>query len=422
MHEIPRKKVGRGERFVRAVIVIVILACAGAGAVQIVRSAPTVKKKERRITVPLVEVRPVEEVSVRETVEVMGEIVPARKVSLSARVAGQVEYLPESFTPGGLFRKGEVLLRLDDEDPKLSLRQAQAKMASAEADLELEMGRQDVAREELRILGSGQTGDPGSSLALRGPQLAQAEAALAEARADLDKARLDLERTTVRAPFNAIILDTSVNIGSMVSAQSAVATLAGTDEFWIRASVPVTRLDALEFPSDDKPGSRVMVRTRTGDTREGRVLRLLGELTETGSMAHVLVTVPDPLGLERGNSPLLMGDLVSLRMEGRDAGKMVALPVSLLRDNATVWVAQDGKLRIRSVDIAWRERETVYLKGGLLPGEKVVSSALVSPADGTAIRVKGEPSDTGDAAEGASAGKPGAGKGAGRGASGGSNG
>ena len=52
--------------------------------------------------------------------------------------------------------------------------------------------------------------------ALRRPQKRQAQAAVDAAENRLALARLDLERTVVHAPFNALVLDESVEIGQLV--------------------------------------------------------------------------------------------------------------------------------------------------------------------------------------------------------------
>ena len=62
-----------------------------------------------------------------------------------------------------------------------------------------------------------QTSEIGRELALRIPHRQKMEAALEAARSRLKEAELSLERTTIRAPFNALVQNESVDLGQLVS-------------------------------------------------------------------------------------------------------------------------------------------------------------------------------------------------------------
>ena len=191
-------------------------------------------------------------------------MVPARQITLRARVSGHIAALAANFTPGGLLKKGQDALDLDPEDYRLAVRQAESTLAEAQAALDLEMGQQRVAKAQLDMLAEASEALEGdTSLALREPQLAQARAAVANAAAALDQARLNLERTRVRAPFNALVTARSVDVGSEIGTSDTLATLVGTDEYWVQAAVPLDKLRWLEFAHGGGQGSPVAVIARS---------------------------------------------------------------------------------------------------------------------------------------------------------------
>ena len=94
------------------------------------------------------------------------------------------------------------------------------RLPKAEADLRVEFGRQRVALKEYELLGE-KVSDEERDLMLRVPQLESSMASLNEVKTRLEQARLDLERTTVKAPFNAILITREVNLGTSVTPSTA---------------------------------------------------------------------------------------------------------------------------------------------------------------------------------------------------------
>jgi RND family efflux transporter MFP subunit len=251
-----------------------------------------------------------------------------------------------------------------------------------------------VAKREWELLkGSKPANAIDVELALRKPHLEKARADLAAAEADLDQANLDLARTKISAPFNAIIRTKSVEKGSYVSAQEQLAELVCTDEYWIQASIPVDRLKWISIPKNaGEKGAKVRISYRNGFELAGTVIKLMGDLETEGRMARVMVYVKDPLGLktpDRDRPPLIIGEYVSLEIEGRQLENIYAIPRAALRDNASIWIAKDdGKLEIHDVNTVWRDAQTVLVRDGLNPGDRLVISNIPAPVDGMSIKVQ----------------------------------
>jgi hypothetical protein len=123
---------------------------------------------------------------------------------------------------------------------------------------------------------------------------------------------------------------------------------------------------------------------------DGRVSRLRTDLEAQGRMARALVTVRDPLGLESPSTkrvPLLIGSYVHVDIQGRELDDVAAIPRSALRDGQRVWLMGDrDKLVFRNVEIVWRDRDTVFIGGGLTAGERIVMSDIAAPVEGMALR------------------------------------
>ncbi len=336
------------------------------------------------------------------TVRGMGTVIPARKVVLQAEVSGRViEQVPE-LVPGGRLAAGETVLRIDPRDYRFALAQKQAQLEKARLDLAVEEGRRRVALKEWESLKKGMKGaSPDKALVLREPYIRNARAALEAASSGVEKARLDLERTNVKAPFNALVLSENTEVGQLVTPQTQLAVLAGTDTFWVQTALPVESLRWIEFPppgKDTGPSAKVIQLLGEGKRilREGKVLRLLGDLEAQGRMARVLVAVEDPLLLhgsgEGERLPLLLGSYVRVEIRGKEVDGVFVLPRTALHDGDKVWVmGEDDRLEIRPVSVLFRERKRVLIDGGLREGERIVVSPIPIPAPGLKLKTQVEP-------------------------------
>jgi RND family efflux transporter MFP subunit len=329
----------------------------------------------------------------RVVVRAMGTVIPAREIVLKSRVSGEVTSIHPGFTPGGFLEKGSEILRIESEDYTLALARKKSAVADAEYALKLEQGYQDVAKREWELLNTGKPVDErDAELALRKPHLEKAKADLKAALAELQQAELDLSRTSIDAPFNATVRTKTVDVGSQVSPQDPLAELVGTDEYWIQASIPTERLSWISIPRNpNETGSRVRVVYRDSYERAGIVIKLLADLETEGRMARVLIMVRDPLGLQaRGKKqpPLLIGEYVRVEIEGRQLKGVYRIPRTALRDDARIWIAAgQGKLEIRTVQTLWRDAQTVLLREGLQPEERLIVSDLPTPVQGMPLQI-----------------------------------
>ena len=376
-----------------SLIVFLLLTLGAGGLWWFMATKKTAKRTPPPVSSPMVTTIPAVSGTVELAVKALGTVKAAQQTAIRARVSGTVEELGTHFDSGGLVKEGEVLLRLDEEDYKNTLKQKESALAKAKADYDLEMGQQKVARTEVKQLGKLMPESvKDSSLALRVPHLAQAKATVQAAEAEARQAKVNLERTTIVAPYNALVVERNVSLGSQASTSDTLATLASTDEYRVEAAIPLDRLLSLGLAKYE--GIPAHVVTSTGQQREGVVLRTLGALDSTTRMGRVLVSIPDPLGLKNNAPPLMIGDHVKVELKAGQLEDVVTLPRSALRGGERVWVAvPEGngyKLDIRPVNAAWRDTEIAYIDKGLKPGELIVTSTIGAPVQGMSIRLASE--------------------------------
>ncbi len=377
-------------------VVFSVVACAGilaasvGAVVWINRTEPVAQTiNAKRKSAALVETITVQRGTYRPRIAVLGTVQAAHEVELSPRVSGQVLELAPEFVPGGMVRKGTVLLRVDPADFENALLISKSELEQAHASLDIESGRQSLAKKELEML-EGTIQSTNRSLVLRQPQIASIRAEVKAAEAAVQRAELNLERTRVLAPFDAQILTRSVNVGSQVSPGDELGRLVGVEEYWVSAAVPVRSLRWIDHDGATSSGSLVTLRDPDAwgpdRQRTGTVSRLVGELDDQTRLARVLITVLDPLGVAADVPPLILGSLIDVEIEGRPIKDVVRLPRDYLRDGDTVWVMEDNQLRIHNTDVLFRDAQFVYIREGLGDGDDVITTTLATVADGVNLR------------------------------------
>src|SRR6056297_948547 len=126
-------------------------------------------------TAMLIDVVEVERGDYTPTIRATGTVEPSQDIMLSPRVEGEIMELSENFTPGGYVEKGEVLLQIDPSDYRNALLQRRSELRSAEANLAIEMGQQNVAQQDYELLDDSLAAES-KALVLREPQLNSARA------------------------------------------------------------------------------------------------------------------------------------------------------------------------------------------------------------------------------------------------------
>lgn len=365
---------------------------------------PQTKKKKPSRPVPVVSTIALQPGDEAIVFEASGTVIPAKKVELFSEVEGRITQQNPNLVPGGIIAADDLVVQIDPEDYRLQVHDREAEVATARYELEVEEGKQIIARQEWRILEREMQGDQVSKdLALRKPHLQNAKARLAAAQSRLATARLAESRTSIRAPFTGVVLEENVEIGQFIGKQSNIATLVATDSFWVQTSVPLYLLRRIVFPGkNQQKGSRaqiVLENGHGGDTviHDGSVFKLLGDLDPKGRMARVLVTVQDPLNLKpagdeaKGESgsagKILLGSFVKVRIEAGSLNGVYALPRQGLREGDRVWtVNSDGIVSFRQVRILWRRIQEVLVTMDLPQGERIIVSRLQSPVAGMLVR------------------------------------
>lgn len=364
---------------------IILAGVLAAGA--LIASGDQASKGQPELPTTPVEVQPVSTQDIPIPVRGTGVVVAAQQIALVPQVNGKIVSTDDRLMPGGRFSAGEVIATIDSRDYRALLDQEKSRTQQAELELALEIGRSDVAAREWEMVNSD--GTTPSDLALRKPHRALAEQQVIAANGALRRARLNVERTRLQAPFNAIIVEESLDVGQVVGPGTVVAQLVGTDQLWVSVSLPMANIDVLQFEKRDGVGSSAIIIQRLADGRQleskGHALQLGGTLDPQTRLAQVTVAIDNPFDTKAGTLPLLPGAYVEVIFEGLIEAQAVKIPRAALYDGSRVWISEDNKLSPRDVTVAGGDDDFVLISSGLNSGDELVVSSLSLPLEGTPV-------------------------------------
>jgi len=348
---------------------------------------PKIEPTEPDIVPPTVFYAVADETSVTLDVSAQGEVRPRTDISLTAQVAGQIVSTSPEFVNGGAFEEGDVLIQIEDAPYRATAAAARSRLAQEEAEAAL-------ARRDYEELGNRE--DP-TDLALRLPQLSQAQA---EYRA----AQMNVDRTTIRAPFKGRVRERIAGVGQYVAPGAQLGRIFSTDVAEIRFPLNDNDLAKLGLPiaftaTKENPGPPVIMSAIIGGQEHswvGRIERTDGAIDPTTRQIFAIAVVDDPYGAGSDNgTPLAMGLFVNATIEGKPYENAIVLPRSALYGRDTVYVVDaDDTVVKRTVTVVSAEKDTITISSGIEDGEKVIISPLrgagegdkVTPADPSAIR------------------------------------
>lgn len=379
------------KRIFHFIITIALIAMGAFGMVKLTASKPQIEKRKPTAMMPMVRVMEIKIGPQPILIRGEGVVRPLQEIILMPQVGGKVVYVSQSMVNGGQFRKGDTLLLIDQEDYKLAVTLAEAKVRDSESKLKMVEEESAAAREEW-YLHSGVDSEADKNpppLVVKEPQLAAARARLEADGANLRKALLNLERTELKTPFNGRVSQENVDIGQYVSPGQALATLYSTDVAEVIIPLEDENLSWFHVPGftpGKGPGSPVVVRARVAGrdlTWSGIVVRTEGKLDERTRMINVVVRVKNPYAKK---PPLAVGLFVNVYIKGRILPDAAVIPRAALREGDTVWVVeQNGRLRFRKVETARVQGDDAIIKAGLKEGDVVVISALKAVTEGMSV-------------------------------------
>ncbi len=258
---------------------------------------------------------------------------------------------------GEAVAKGDVLVRLDDEQERATLTELESRLTRL---------KEDAARLEGLVKRS-----IASRVSLDDKMTEVAEH---EARVLFQKNRVsELE---LKAPLDGVVLRRTGEVGE-------IAGIGATDTLlWVGQPKPLKII--ADVNEDDilkvAPGQPVLLRHegQVGAPLKATVERITPKGDPETKTFRVHLLLPE-------DSPLKIGMSVEANIVVREAKNALLVPAEALTDGS-IWKVQDGRLSRVAVETGIRGTSEVEIRGDVAAGDLVVSPVVAGLSDGGTVR------------------------------------
>jgi RND family efflux transporter MFP subunit len=321
-----------------------------------------------------------------EHVTIVGNLIGAATVEVVPRVSGRLQSI--NVRLGDPVRKGQTLARVEDEEAREQVKQAEASFAVASATIrerEADLKFAEINLERSRSLYNRQLlprqsmDDAEARSQASAAQLELARAQFAQARSRLEELRIGLTNTTITSPVDGFIGRRMVDPGAFVGPNSPVVSVV--DIHLVRMVANVVERDLRRIT----PGlaADVEVDAFPNEIFKGRVARIAPVLDPATRTAEMEVEVPNP------GFRLKPGMYARVRFVVDHRPNALTVPRNAVVDlegQRGVFIAQpDSTVKFQRVTTGLEEEELIEVRTGLDEGMKVVTTGAGALRDGDRV-------------------------------------
>lgn len=291
--------------------------------------------------------------------------------------------------PGLLVKKGDVLMTLDDREAQLALRQREADLLDAKAQIDTELLQHE---NELFVIRNdkGARADQNRAKIIKGHhiRLQRLKAKRLRAESALDLAKLDLARTTIYAPFNGQITDLHASIGDRVRNGDPLITLYDRQSLELIGSIPRRHYSILR----DALNNQTSLQAESRDIEmpiQAQLVRLSGQIGDKDASLDAMFSIQSKQDF------LTLGQRVVLAVQLPAVDRSFTLPLSALYGTDTIY--QINNNRLKSVKIRRLgdysidgELHALIQSDHLKSGDTIMTTQLPNAVENLLVKVTDE--------------------------------
>ncbi|MFO1171628.1 MAG: efflux RND transporter periplasmic adaptor subunit [Hyphomicrobiaceae bacterium] len=314
------------------------------------------KAKDEQAPVEVVASRSAE---LTRDIQAVGSLQSDESVSVAPEIAGRV--IEIAFDEGQPVKRGQTVVKLDDDLAKAELAQAEAALKLATAN--------NVRTARLSKSGT---------VAQRTTD--EAKAAYEQAVATVELARLKIDRHVLRAPFDGVARMRNVSVGAFIGVGTPIVGIEKIDVLKVDFRIPEILLAAV------KVGQKVTVEVDAlpEQTFDGTIYAIDPAVDVNGRSLWVRAKLTNESNLLRP------GLFARITIRGLDEREVVLVPESAIvprGGESLVFKVENGKAVASPVTLGERRSGEVEVVSGLTAGTSVVVGGQQRLRDGVAVEV-----------------------------------
>lgn len=345
---------------------------------------PTPPKRPPVEVVRYVKAESVEYSDMVSEIEAKGRLKSSSEIVISAEAAGEVLEGDIPFKKGQHFRKGDLLVKIYDEDDILLLKAKKSSfltsIASVLPDFKITYTESydnwiaffesiDIDKDlpELPEIRSTQE------------KVLLASRNLLNDYYSIKSQEIILKRYKIYAPFNGTITDVTMEVGAVVNKGARLGQIINTSNMELEVPVELASAKWLKI------GDAVKVQDEShSNVWDGKIIRKSKDVETTTQSISVFV------GLKSTNSnPLYKGQYLTAKFSGIKLNDVMMLARNAVFNSNEVFIVADSVLAKKEIVVKKISRDNLYFNG-LPVGTKLVTEPLINATENTKVKILGE--------------------------------
>lgn len=308
-----------------------------------------------------------------------GNLVAKNKIEVFSEVQGVLQNTKKEFKAGNTYRKGEVILRINNEEHYANLQAQKSNLyntiTSIMPDIRLDYPEEYEKWQAYLISFDFDKTTP----------------ALPEVNSEKEKffisgrniyttyynvknMEVRLSKYIIRAPYNGILTEALVNPGSLVRQGQKLGEFINPSAYELEVAVNADYIDLLQLGNDVQ-----LHNLENTKSWVGKVIRINGKVDQLSQTVKAFIQVK---GKDIREGMYLEANLVA-----KSENEAYEIPRKLLVSNKSVFVVEnDTILKLRTVDPVYFNDQTVVIKG-LPNGSMTLSKTVPGAYDGMAVKI-----------------------------------
>lgn len=338
-------------------------------------------KRTATIKPRLVETQVVELGDVPASLTTFGTLASSQPVTLISEVSGTLQSGTVAFQPAQSFRRGDLLLKVDDRPIKLQLNSTKSDFLTALATLmpEIKISTPEIFSIWQSYFEAINFEDPIQALPETNDQRLKALLArynIYKLHFAIQELEIKVQKHYFYAPFNGSIVSTQLRVGSTAAPGTRLAEIINLDELEVEIQVPATDIGWI---SKD---SHVDLTTPDGSIKWLGHIDRIGNVIDTRSQSiFAYIKLDDTADITPTAGIFLKAKIVAETIPNG-----IKVSRKAVYEESYVFLVEDAKFVRRDVDIAFDEGDYFILNGGLAPGDTLVSELLQGVSAGMAAK------------------------------------
>jgi membrane fusion protein (multidrug efflux system) len=312
----------------------------------------------------------------------VGSLLPLEEINVASEIVGKIEKV--LVEEGDKVRKGDLLVKIDDERFVYRVERCEAVLKQTQAEL---ANAQLILKRKKELYEEGAIPRQMYDDALT--QHDSAQGTVERAKAELRLARRDLRDTKVYASADGGISKKIVSEGDFVDEMNRdLLTIVCTNPLKLSFTVPERYVSQIELGQEAK----VRVKAYPGEEFSGEIYSINPQVDAATRTVEIKAYVKNEEGRLK---PGFFADVSLLTAVHKDALLLPETAVLILENKSIVFIVENDVASRREVKMGRRLSGKIEILEGLKVGEIVITAGQVPLHDGAQVRVEKQSSTEG---------------------------